>query len=214
VPTGTFKKSICVLTAYFGLLLRSIPQHIISLPTYIPLRMLSPRKPLPLIGCLLLFGATQHTLLNPTTLTGGLLTLYYTQPGLHQYIDPTLLALTNFHSHDWTSTLDATHLPNPTPGTHRRLLLFVVILLLLITPVEAIPSLQDAEIISKAATLLSTFWLRSRAQVEDEPGEQPLPPLDTPTMLGNPTLPHIGTAYFAWQHSWWYYALRQMENGC
>jgi hypothetical protein len=68
----------------------------------------------------------------------------------------------------------------------------MLILLLLIAPVEAIPSLQDAEIISKAATLLSTFWLRSRAHAEDEPGEHPLPPLDKPTLLGTPTLPTSG----------------------
>jgi hypothetical protein len=64
---------------------------------------------------------------------------------------------------------------------------------LLITPVEAKPSsLQNAEIIFKAATLLSTFWSRSRAHAEDEPGEYPLPPLDKPTLLGTPILPTSG----------------------
>jgi hypothetical protein len=79
--------------------------------------------------------------------------------------------------------------PTLNSGPRMRLILFILILLLLITRVEAIPSLQDAEILSKAATLLSTFWLRSRAHAEDEPGEYPLPPLDKPTLLGTPTLP-------------------------
>ena len=201
---GRLSKSICLLTLYFCLLLRSIPQHTISLPTillliltYIPLRILSPQTLLPLIGSLFVFGATQHTLLNPTTLTGGLLTLYHTQSGLRRYINPTLalnlcttdsllLAITGFYLYSPPT------LPTRTFTLHRRLILFMVILFSLITPVEAIPSLQDADILSKAATLLSSFWLRSRAQAEDEPGEQPLPPLDTPTMLGNPSLPTTG----------------------
>jgi hypothetical protein len=99
-PTCRIIKSILIYTAIFSLLLRSLPQFTLSLTTvflltatYIPLRIMCPSKPLPLLVSLLLFGATQHVLLNPITLTGAILTLFNYQPAIQQYLDPISIAL-------------------------------------------------------------------------------------------------------------------------
>jgi hypothetical protein len=147
----------------------------------------------------ILFGVTQHEIINPTTLTGAILTLLEYKPALQLYINPISIAI-NICTADPVLTLAITGFQNWMPpsipslntGTRTRRMLTFLILLLFITPVEAIPSLQDTEILSKAATLLSTFWLRNRAHAEDEPGEYPLPPLDNPTILGTSTLPTSG----------------------
>jgi hypothetical protein len=132
--------------------------------TYIPLRIMCLSQTLPLLVSLILFGTTQHDILNPTTFTGAILILLDYQPALQQYLDPISIAI-NVCTTDPILTIAITGFQNwmpasiPTLNTgHRtRRILLMIILLLLITPVEAIPSLQDAEILSKAATLLSTF---------------------------------------------------------
>jgi hypothetical protein len=111
--------------------------------TYVPLRIFSPQQLIPLLGSLLLFGATHHTLLNPTTLTDAILTLFYTQPALQQYIDPTpialnlctgdpILAIFPADFHQWMPP----SIPTLNSGPHKRLVLFMLVLLLLVTPVE------------------------------------------------------------------------------
>jgi hypothetical protein len=96
---------------------------------------LSPQTLLPLLGSLSVFGATQHTSLNPTTLTGGLLTLYYTQPGLRQYINPTSVALNLCTNDPILIAISGFYIYSPPPfptrklTTHKRLILFMLITL-------------------------------------------------------------------------------------
>jgi hypothetical protein len=71
-------------------------------------------------------------------------------------------------------------------------LLFFLVLATLPRGVWATPSVQDTEILSKAAALISMFWMRARARTETEPGEAPLPPLDNPNILGSTSLPSHG----------------------
>ena len=170
-PSGRIIKIILIYTAICSLLLRSLPQYTLSLTTvflltatYIPLRIMCPSQPLPLLVSLLLFGATQHGILNPTTLTGAILTLYNYPPALQQKLYPISIAL-NICTEDPIVLIAITGFQNWMPvsiptlnsGPRTRLILFMLILLLLITPVEVISSLQDAKILSKAATLLSTL---------------------------------------------------------
>ena len=94
-------RNVLVRAATSLLCLQSLPKppnvSLITLfllcATYIPVRLLSPHQTLPLLIGATMFGIIHPTILNPTTLTGGILTLLHTYPALQQYIDSIPIAL-------------------------------------------------------------------------------------------------------------------------
>ena len=82
-----------------------------------------------------------------------------------------------------SSALGTTYLVGPAlkattslSSQERRLLLFTAIMASLITPVTAIPTALDTALLTRAACLLSNFWLSNRGSTDVEHAESPLGP--------------------------------------
>ena len=170
--------------------------------TYIPLRVMCTTPGIPLLASASVFSLTQPSLIGPPVVVLSLLLAHYHSHTLRGMLTPmsillNLLPNSGGFTSFWTVAF-AILMSSPQPATltfgnhHSKKLLFLLVFVTLPRGVWATPSVQDTEVLSKAAALISMFWMRARARTETEPGEAPLPPLDNPNILGSTSLPSHG----------------------
>ena len=159
---------------------RSLIQTLVLIQFLTPSVELATPCLLPLLGMTLLWPETSYT----TQIINQISTAVI--PPLHIDI-PTLILLANTVGTTYLvgPALKATTLFSP---RERRSLLFTAVMASLLTPVTAIPTALDTALLTRAACLLSNFWLSNRGSADDEHAESPLGPLSDNSILGSATL--------------------------
>ena len=147
---------------------------------------------IPLLASASVFFLSQPSLIGPSVIVLSLLVAYSHSPTLQGIITPmdTVFNLLPNTGGDTPFLIVAFVIlitsPPPSPLTignlhTSRKLLFLFVLAILLCGVQATHSFQDTEIVSKAAAILSMFWMRARARTEVEPTfyvPQAYPPAD------------------------------------